>query len=110
MVSRSHPTRAATPIRKINASRETPARVGRRSDASAAWLTSASGEQAQGFRRQGDGEFLPLGDREIAHQIGGEIGEDGDAGSGLRIEPRAAERSEEIETRNLRVELVLRCA
>ena len=54
--------------------------------------------------------FWPFGDAQIAHQVGREIGEDRHAGRRLRLEPRAAERAEEIEQRDLRGELVRRRA
>ena len=65
-------------------------------------------EHAQRFRRQRDGQLLPLGDGEIPHQIGGKIGEDRDPGRRLGFEPRAAERAEEIEQRDARRDLVRR--
>src|SRR6187200_637200 len=107
MVKRSQPTSTATPMRRIKASREIRAVAGLPDDKTA-WLTSASREQAERFRRQGDGKLLPLAHRKIAHQVGGKIRKDGDAGRGLRIEPRAAEGSEKIETDDFCIELVLR--
>ena len=54
-------------------------------------------EYAQEVRRQRHRQRLAFADVEVAHGVGGEVGEDGDIAAGRGLERGAAESAEEIE-------------